>query len=42
VPNKQMAEALRKLGATREWTDPPQFPPGARPVVVAEVPVVPY
>lgn len=41
-PNPQMAEALRKLGATREMPNPPAFPPGARPVVVAEVPEVPY
>jgi uncharacterized protein len=42
VPNEQMAAALRKLGATRETPHAKQFPPGARPVVVAEVPLVPY
>jgi ankyrin repeat protein len=42
VPNLQMADALRKLGAKRENTHPPDFPPGARPVVVAEVPELPY
>jgi ankyrin repeat protein len=41
-PLPKMAEALRKLGATRETPNPPAFPPGARPVVIAEVPVVPY
>lgn len=42
VPNPEMADALRKLGANRENTHPPEFPPGARPVVVAEVPALPY
>jgi ankyrin repeat protein len=41
-PQFKVAAALRALGATREAADAPPLPPGARPVVVAEVPVVPY
>jgi len=41
APNMEMFKTLRDLGATRETPNPPEFPPGARPVVVAEVPVVP-
>ncbi len=42
VPDNKTAAALRKLGATREMTEELDFPPGARPVVVAEVPELPY
>lgn len=40
-PQLKVAAALRELGATRENPDAAPLPPGARPVVVAEVPVVP-
>ena len=42
APKNEMAAALRKLGATKESPDAPPLPPGARPVVVAEVPALPY
>lgn len=42
APLPKVADALRALGATKENADAPALPPGARPVVIAEVPVVPY
>jgi uncharacterized protein len=42
VPQLKIAEGLRALGAKRESANAPRLPPGARPIVVAEVPVVPY
>jgi ankyrin repeat protein len=42
APQNEVAAQLRALGATKESTDAKALPPGARPVVVAEVPVVPY
>jgi ankyrin repeat protein len=41
APQLKVAAALRALGATKESPDAPPLPPGARPIVVAEVPVVP-
>jgi ankyrin repeat protein len=41
-PKLKVAAALRALGAKKESPDAAALPPGARPVVVAEVPVVPY
>jgi ankyrin repeat protein len=41
-PQLKVAAALRSLGATKETANAPALPPGARPVVVAEVPAVPY
>jgi ankyrin repeat protein len=41
-PQLKVAAALRALGARKETPDASPLPPGARPVVVAEVPVVPY
>lgn len=41
-PQIKVAAALRALGAKKETPDAAPLPPGARPVVVAEVPVVPY
>jgi ankyrin repeat protein len=41
-PQLKVAAALRALGATRETANAPPLPPGARPIVVAEVPHVPY
>jgi ankyrin repeat protein len=41
-PQLKVAAALRALGAKRETADAPPLPPGARPIVVAEVPNVPY
>jgi hypothetical protein len=40
-PQLKVAAALRALGAKKETADAPALPPGARPVVIAEVPVVP-
>jgi ankyrin repeat protein len=40
-PQLKIAEGLRALGARQETPDAEPLPPGARPVVVAEVPVVP-
>ncbi len=40
-PKLKIAEALRALGARKESPDAEPLPPGARPIVVAEVPVVP-
>ncbi|HMA12749.1 MAG TPA: ankyrin repeat domain-containing protein [Steroidobacteraceae bacterium] len=42
APQLKVAEALRALGATKESPNAPAMPPGARPIVVAEVPVLPY
>jgi uncharacterized protein len=42
APQLKVAEALRALGAKQENADAPPLPPGARPIVVAEVPLVPY
>jgi uncharacterized protein len=42
APQLKIAAALRALGATKESASAPPLPPGARPIVVAEVPVVPY
>lgn len=42
APQLKVAEALRALGAKKESPNAPPLPPGARPIVVAEVPVVPY
>ncbi len=41
APQLKVAAALRALGAKKETADAPALPPGARPIVVAEVPVVP-
>jgi len=41
APQLKVAAALRALGATKETAEAPPLPPGARPIVVAEVPVVP-
>ena len=41
-PQLKVAAALRALGAKQETPDAAPLPPGARPVVVAELPVVPY
>jgi ankyrin repeat protein len=40
-PQTRVADGLRALGARKETPDAEPLPPGARPVVVAEVPVVP-
>jgi hypothetical protein len=40
-PQLKVAQGLRALGASKETPDAAPLPPGARPVVVAEVPVVP-
>jgi ankyrin repeat protein len=42
APQLKVAEALRALGATREASSNTVMPPGARPIVIAEVPVLPY
>jgi hypothetical protein len=42
APQLKVAAALRALGAKKETPDAPAMPPGARPIVVAEVPVLPY
>jgi ankyrin repeat protein len=41
-PQLKVAAALRALGATKETANAPPLPPGARPIVIAEVPNVPY
>jgi ankyrin repeat protein len=41
-PQLRVAEALRALGARKETANAPPLPPGARPIVIAEVPNVPY
>jgi uncharacterized protein len=41
-PQLKVAAALRALGATKDTANAPPLPPGARPIVVAEVPAVPY
>jgi ankyrin repeat protein len=42
APQLEVAAALRALGAKKETPDAPPLPPGARPVVIAEVPALPY
>ncbi|MEO6185879.1 MAG: ankyrin repeat domain-containing protein [Steroidobacteraceae bacterium] len=42
APQLKVAQALRDLGAKKETADAAALPPGARPIVIAEVPVVPY
>jgi ankyrin repeat protein len=42
APRIAVAAALRALGARKESPDAPPLPPGARPIVIAEVPVVSY
>jgi ankyrin repeat protein len=42
APRTAVAAALRALGARKEAADAPPLPPGARPVVIAEVPALPY
>jgi uncharacterized protein len=42
APQLKVAEALRALGATKEAASTSPMPPGARPIVIAEVPVLPY
>ena len=42
APQLKVAEALRALGATKEASNTAAMPPGARPIVIAEVPVLPY
>lgn len=42
APRPAMAAVLRELGATREDAEAPRLPPGDRPIVIAEVPPVPY
>src|SRR6478735_6942883 len=41
-PQLKIAEALRALGAKKESPNAAPLPPGARPIVVAEVPALPY
>ncbi|HYP81197.1 MAG TPA: ankyrin repeat domain-containing protein, partial [Steroidobacteraceae bacterium] len=41
-PQLKIAEALRALGAKKESPAATPLPPGARPIVVAEVPALPY
>jgi ankyrin repeat protein len=42
APKLQIAAKLRELGATREHPDAPALPPGARPIVIAEVPALSF
>jgi ankyrin repeat protein len=42
APQTEVAAALRKLGARKESPHAPALPPGARPIVIAEVPALPY
>jgi ankyrin repeat protein len=42
VPQLKVVEALRALGAKKETPDAAPLPPGERPIVIAEVPLVPY
>jgi ankyrin repeat protein len=42
APQLKVAAALRALGAKQESPDASPLPPGARPIVVAEVPTLPY
>lgn len=42
APQLEVAAALRALGAKKEREDAEPLPPGDRPVVVAEVPALPY
>ena len=42
APQNEVAKALRALGAKKEAADAPPLPPGDRPIVIAEVPALPY
>jgi ankyrin repeat protein len=42
APQLKVAAALRALGAKQESPGAQALPPGARPIVVAEVPALPY
>lgn len=42
APQLEVAKALRELGATVESPDAEALPPGDRPIVIAEVPALPY
>ena len=42
APKPKVAEALRAMGATKESAEGEPLPQVARPIVVAEVPVLPY
>ncbi|MEO8306631.1 MAG: ankyrin repeat domain-containing protein [Pseudomonadota bacterium] len=42
APQLKIAEALRNMGANKESANATALPPGARPIVVAEVPALPY
>jgi hypothetical protein len=42
APRPEMAAVLRELGAGKEHADAPPLPPGDRPIVIAEVPALPY
>ena len=42
APQLKVAEALRAIGVSKEASDTTPMPPGARPIVIAEVPVLPY
>ncbi len=42
APQLEVAAALRELGATKEAADAEPLPPGDRPIVIAEVPALPY
>lgn len=42
APRLEMAQALRELGATKDSSKAEPLPPGDRPVVVAEVPMLSY
>jgi len=42
APQLKVAAALKALGVDKEATVTAPMPPGARPIVIAEVPVLPY
>ncbi len=42
TPYPETAAALRKLGAKRETTNPPNWPSIGVPRITAEVPILPY
>ena len=42
APQLKVAEALKALGVNKEAQVTAPMPPGARPIVIAEVPVLPY
>jgi len=42
APQLKVAEALKALGVNKEASVTAPMPPGARPIVIAEVPVLPY